>query len=321
MIYDYDFFKKIAYFPEPKIIIDRAFKSAKKSLSNLELPSKKELVKLKKIKHKIFVNIFVFMIDQELNEIISKLPNFNELSGFYRDLISAKFDFNQIKLEIRKIKFTIKKIKEFKKIYLEDYKKYEEFIGRTTDLVENLSDTIEYLNSFVDYVHSFPNLKYLPTIALAGYPNVGKSSFLRYFTKADVEVQDYAFTTKRLQIGYVQDLPALQIVDAPGMLDRPFEEMNFIEKQAYLVLKYATAVFFIFDPGLDHEKQLNLLRRVKEIKDVYIIVNKIDLYPEFKWNYDNALGIYYISLSTGKNCEEVYNLMKKIFYENYKTYK
>ena len=37
---------------------------------------------------------------------------------------------------------------------------------------------------------------------LAGFPNVGKSSFINKITRADVEVQPYAFTTKSLYVGH-----------------------------------------------------------------------------------------------------------------------
>ena len=35
-----------------------------------------------------------------------------------------------------------------------------------------------------------------------GFPNVGKSSFINKITRADVEVQPYAFTTKSLYVGH-----------------------------------------------------------------------------------------------------------------------
>ena len=36
----------------------------------------------------------------------------------------------------------------------------------------------------------------------SGFPNVGKSSFINKVTRADVEVQPYAFTTKSLYVGH-----------------------------------------------------------------------------------------------------------------------
>ena len=51
-------------------------------------------------------------------------------------------------------------------------------------------------------------------------------------TRADVDVQPYAFTTKSLFIGHM-DYKYLrwQVIDTPGILDRPLEERNTIEMQ------------------------------------------------------------------------------------------
>lgn len=40
------------------------------------------------------------------------------------------------------------------------------------------------------------------TLILCGFPNVGKSSLMNKLTRADVEVQPYAFTTKALYVGH-----------------------------------------------------------------------------------------------------------------------
>lgn len=51
-------------------------------------------------------------------------------------------------------------------------------------------------------------------------------------TRADVDVQPYAFTTKSLFVGHT-DYKYLrwQVIDTPGILDRPLEERNTIEMQ------------------------------------------------------------------------------------------
>ncbi len=41
------------------------------------------------------------------------------------------------------------------------------------------------------------------TLILTGYPNVGKSSFMNKVTRANVDVQPYAFTTKSLFVGHM----------------------------------------------------------------------------------------------------------------------
>lgn len=45
-----------------------------------------------------------------------------------------------------------------------------------------------------------PNVR---TLLVCGYPNVGKSSFVNKITRANVDVQPYAFTTKSLFVGHM----------------------------------------------------------------------------------------------------------------------
>ena len=72
-------------------------------------------------------------------------------------------------------------------------------------------------------------------------PNVGKSSILGNITKSKPEVANYAFTTKKLNIGYIgKREEKIQIIDAPGALDR--DNMNWIEQQADLAVHFVTDI-------------------------------------------------------------------------------
>ncbi|MEM2115980.1 MAG: GTPase [Candidatus Woesearchaeota archaeon] len=306
MIYDYEFFKHFPLIPSSQEILEKCFKSAKKAVKGLK-GEKRE---------KIFIGVFSSVLGDVLENILQQFPDFKEISPFYKELIEVKFPLRAIKRSLKKIRFVKKKVREIKNEALKG------FLGRTCDLMRTISKDIDFLNNVIAYFHDFPNLKYLPTIALSGYPNVGKSSFLKKFTGAKVEVKNYPFTTKRLQISYLEEFP-LQLVDAPGMLDRDFENMNFIEKLGYLIIKHATEVFFIFDASMEYDVQLSLLKRVLRIKPSYVIINKMDLNPDFRFEYksERIKGVYYISLEKNLNLEAVYKLMKDIFYSSYKQYK
>ena len=72
---------------------------------------------------------------------------------------------------------------------------------------------------------------------------------LNQVTRADVEVEPYAFTTKSLYVGHM-DYRYLrwQVVDTPGILDHPLEDRNTIEMQAITALAHLrAAVLYILD--------------------------------------------------------------------------
>ncbi|KAL6785755.1 NGB1 [Auxenochlorella protothecoides x Auxenochlorella symbiontica] len=153
-------------------------------------------------------------------------------------------------------------------------------------------------------MHTCPHLRYsviqvrqhmgrLPSIdpntrslLVCGYPNVGKSSFMNKVTRADVEVQPYAFTTKSLFVGHT-DYKYLrwQVIDTPGILDRPLEERNTIEMQSITALAHLrAAVLYVMDIseqcGYTIKQQAALFQSIKPLfanKPVLIVANKTDV--------------------------------------------
>ncbi|GKV27911.1 hypothetical protein SLEP1_g37028 [Rubroshorea leprosula] len=100
------------------------------------------------------------------------------------------------------------------------------------------------------------------TILICGYPNVGRSPFMNKVTKADGDVQPYAFATKSLFVGHTDDkYLRYQVIDTPGILDRPFEDHNIIQIIA---------------------QQVALFHSIKSLfmnKPLIIVCNKTDLQP------------------------------------------
>jgi len=130
-----------------------------------------------------------------------------------------------------------------------------------------------------------------PTIVCAGFPNVGKSTLVREVSTAEPEVAYYPFTTKRVIIGHLRvDNHSVQIVDTPGILDRPMAKRNQIEREAIAALKYlAHVIIFMVDPsetcGWTFEEQLNLLREVQKmfaVNPLLVVINKVDITPPDK---------------------------------------
>ena len=137
--------------------------------------------------------------------------------------------------------------------------------------------------------HSKVLLEYIKAIyifVMTGFPNVGKSSFINKITRADVDVQPYAFTTKSLYVGHT-DFKYLrwQVVDTPGILDHPLEDRNTIEMQAITALAHLrAAVLYFLDPSeqcghtLDQQKHLfDSIRPLFNNKPLVVVSNKMDV--------------------------------------------
>ena len=92
---------------------------------------------------------------------------------------------------------------------------------RMATIMKRQGQSLQYLEQVRQHLSRLPSIDpNTRTLLVCGYPNVGKSSFLNKITRADVEVQPYAFTTKSLYVGHT-DYKYLrwQVVDTPGILD------------------------------------------------------------------------------------------------------
>ena len=109
-------------------------------------------------------------------------------------------------------------------------------------------DPLAYLEQVRQHISRLPAIDpNTRTLLICGYPNVGKSSFINKVTRADVDVQPYAFTTKSLFVGHL-DYKYLrwQVIDTPGILDHPLEEMNTIEMQSITALAHLKSCVLYF---------------------------------------------------------------------------
>jgi nucleolar GTP-binding protein len=167
-------------------------------------------------------------------------------------------------------------------------------IGRASSVIEELGSALLFLGRARDILRAVPEVTPGdPTIVIAGYPNVGKSSLLARFSKARPEIAPYPFTTKSANIGHFHwpeksarhHQKRYQLVDTPGLLEKPPEKRNHIEQQAALALRYlADVIVFMLDPsescGYDNKAQLALLANVRDEfpgAPILVVENKLDM--------------------------------------------
>jgi nucleolar GTP-binding protein len=160
-------------------------------------------------------------------------------------------------------------------------------LGRMATIIKRQASNLTYLEQVRQHLSRLPSIDpFTRTIILTGFPNVGKSSFMNKITRAEVEVQPYAFTTKSLFVGHT-DYKYLrwQIIDTPGILDHSLEDRNVIEMQAITALAHLRAcVLYMMDIseqcGQTLEEQVHLFESIKPLfanKPLMVILNKVDI--------------------------------------------
>lgn len=115
--------------------------------------------------------------------------------------------------------------------------------------LKKLSSSLNYLEEVRKHLARLPSINpFERTLLVTGFPNVGKSSFVNSITKANLDVQPFPFTTQNLFIGHTDyNSVRWQVIDTPGVLDKPLQSRTTIEMQAITALAHlkASILFFI----------------------------------------------------------------------------
>lgn len=185
-----------------------------------------------------------------LEMILTEFPRLEDIHPFYSDLMNVLYDRDHYKLALGQISTA----KHLIDSVARDYGRLLKFgdslyrckllktaaLGRMCTIIKRQKAALEYLEEVRQHLSRLPSIDPTArTLLLAGFPNVGKSSFINLLTRANVEVQPYAFTTKSLYVGHM-DYRYLkwQVIDTPGILDHELEERNAIEWQAVTALAH-----------------------------------------------------------------------------------
>ena len=188
-------------------------------------------------------------------------------------------------------------------------------------------------------------LKVLADVGLLGFPNAGKSTFIRAVSAARPKVADYPFTTLHPNLGVVRvdDGKSFVIADIPGLIEGASDGLGLGFKflkhlQRTKVLLHIVDIFPM-DESIDPVAQaVALTQELKKYseelyaKPRYLVINKIDLVPqdehtEYVNNFIQAFKqadtntnfdkIFVISGITGEGCRDVcYYLMNNVIKPN-----
>ncbi|BFH74519.1 50S ribosome-binding GTPase [Sulfurisphaera javensis] len=241
---------------------------------------------------------------KKYQEFISQFPRIENLHPFYRESIEILADINKVKICLgamnRGVMLSLRVIERYKKLIKTSDEKeanrlMRQCIGRVSSILRARKQCIDWV---IDLATQLKKLKSidptLPTIIVAGPPNVGKSTIVSKISSAKPEVASYPFTTKEIHVGHIDTgLLKIQVIDTPGILDRPMSERNKIELKAINAIKNLNGIIiFLFDVSnsslYSSKEQLDLYNEIKQLnKEVIPVLNKIDdknekLYEEIK---------------------------------------
>lgn len=331
-------FNEFFHVPSSQELLDIAFSRAMKSSAKV---SKNAPIILKaKKKETMRIKVAIKELIERILNIIKMVPIIDDLPDFYKELASILVNTDELKLTLGKLNGILPVLSQIEREYTKKLTKIEapregdslrrSAFGRISSIINKQNKNLIYLNNIRGRLREIPSIDdTMPCVVVAGYPNVGKSSIVKEIsTNKKIDVQEYPFTTKKLNLGHLQikrkfDTIKLQIMDTPGILDRPMSKRNSIELQAILALRLISdIILFIFDPtpacGYSIESQIELFNEIKQnfIKErnieLIIVFNKMDLASHAEIDYlKNNLDLkeesdYFLTNAlTGENLDDI----------------
>ena len=232
------------------------------------------------------------VLSEHLKEILAAFPRIDSMDPFYNELVKITLEYHNLKKSLGAIKWGAEKIDSMTGVYRSKIAKTKDFnmlgklkseyIGRVSSFMKQVSPYLTYLDEARKTMKNYPAIKTSCfTVCIFGFPNAGKSTLLKKLTGANPEIKPYAFTTKTLNLGYIET-PAfkVQVIDTPGTLNRI--KTNNIELHAYLAVKHlAEVVIYVFDPMMERplDEQEKLLKNMKKEfkKKIIYYVSKTDI--------------------------------------------
>ena len=249
--------------------------------------------------------------NEKLTQILTDFPRLDDIHPFYADLINVLYDRDHFKLALGQMNIARQLIDRVGRDYAKLLKYGDSLyrckslkraaLGRMCTIMKRQKGALEYLEQVRQHMMRLPSIDPTTrTIIVAGYPNVGKSSFVNKVTRANVEVQPYAFTTKSLYVGHMDHkYMRWQVLDTPGVLDKPLEERNTIEMQSITALAHLhCCVLYVVDIseqcGFSIKQQVALFDSIRPLfhnKPLVVAINKIDVRTEADLNAEERAAL------------------------------
>ena len=146
------------------------------------------------------------------------------------------------------------------------------------------------------------------TVALLGFPSVGKSTLLSAITGAESKTGAYAFTTTTVIPGMLSYKGAqIQILDLPGIISGAARGSGR-GREVLSALRQADLILFVVDATDHPERQLEILKR--ELHDAHVRLGKRS--PDVRIENDTKGGItIYKTVSLDMTDETIESILRE----------
>lgn len=272
-------------------ILDKAFLKANK----LEVPDPDKYHRIRKTEEAQMKHI-ADSTREDLKRFLDAVPTLDKLPQYEQEILDILVGLDPLKKSLGNIQWAHDTIGDVymqvaaamrrERTTLGIQAQKRRFSGRCSSILYDVEKDLAFLGKARDTVRLLPQVHpEYATVVIAGFPNVGKSSLLAAWTKAHPEIAAYAFTTKTANVGHFEvpgkpgEAPIkVQVVDTPGLLDRPDAKRNNVERQAVAALRHtADAVLFLVDPSVSStypmQEQEHLLAQVqREMTGIPLLV-------------------------------------------------
>jgi nucleolar GTP-binding protein len=270
-------------------MLDKAFLKANK----IEVPDPDKYHRIRKTEEAQMKHIHA-SLGETLERILGAFPTLEKLPEYDREVLDILVGLDGLKQALAKVQRAHDTLEDVyrevaaamrrERTTLGIQQQKRRFSGRAASILQRADPGLAFLAKARDTVRLLPTVHpEYATVVIAGFPNVGKSSLLQAWTDAHPQVAEYAFTTKTANVGHFEvgqgaAATKVQVVDTPGLLDRPDAKRNPVERQAVAALRHtADAVLFLIDPtpssGYPMPEQLHLLEQVRrEMSGVPLLV-------------------------------------------------
>ncbi len=313
--------RKIPTVLYPQEVLDKAFRRASKQSLLVEDPDKYHRVRKQMNR---MVQAASDTIAETLLKWIDQWPSLNAQSEFDQALVDAAVGADEFRKNLGAIQWAAERVRKIageSQSNMMKFRSIEPFhaerrhaYGRMSSVIEQIGENILWLGEARNILRQLPSIDAAePCIVVAGAPNVGKSALITELSSGEPEVAAYPFTTKRLHVGHFEHRRrTYQMVDTPGLLDRPMAERNQIEMQAIAALEnVGDIVLFLIEPsessGMSLADQEHLLGEVQALlaeRTILVVHSKSDLYEPIEDS--DAMRI---SSHTGEGIEELRALL------------